>query len=269
MSKSKNRHYVSQCISKNFIAPDGPKNFWMYDCETKHAPVVKNIDRLFSKRRVWNDPFEKLLSSDVYENKLAPTLKNLIMQELPKPMLRTDSGFTVPQFSGALVTNDEDKNILSKLLLQPMLLQVSSKPSDAEIDENMLEQFYQTHLESQFNITLMENDPRFPSAPFVLMDNMLFVFLSPSQTTDALGRVNFFFPISTHRFLLWTSKREDCEFFCRKYSNIHVLNLERITQQNKECQIATQNKAYLDLLIPQIEKYQSKEKIIIQGERQW
>ncbi len=269
MSKSKNRHYVSQCISKNFAVPDGPKNFWMYDCQTKQPPVVKNVDRLFSKRRIWDDSFEKLLSSNAFENKLAPTLKKLVMQELPKPVLRTDSGFTVPQFSGVLVTNTEDKNILSKLLLQPMLLQVASKSSDTEIEESKLDNFYQTHLESRLNITLMENNPCYSLAPFILMDNMLFMFLSPSHSADALGQVNFFFPISIHRFLLWTSTLEDCEFFCRKYSNIHELNLERIAQQNKECQIATQDKTYLDLLIQQVEKYQSKEQIVIQATRQW
>lgn len=269
MSKSKNRHFVSQCISKNFVAPNEQKNFWMYDCKTKQAPVVKSVDRLFSKRRVWNDHFEKLLSSNVYENKLAPILKRFATQEMNHRVSRSDSRVLIQQFAGVVISNDEERNIVTKLLLQPVLLQAALKQSGIESDVDMLEKFYQADLASQFNVVLMENNPRCPSVPLVLMDNMLFVFFTPTQVPNTLGKVNYFFPISTYRFLLWTSSKEDCEFFCRKYSNIHELNLERISQQNKECQIATQNKDYLDFLIPQIEKYQSKEQISIQGQRQW
>ena len=269
MSKSKNRHYVSQCISKNFVAPNGHKNFWTYDCQTRRTPVVKNIDRLFSKRRVWDDSFEKLLSSNVYENRLAPILKKFATQEMDHRVSCADAGVLIQQFSGVVISNAEERNVVTKLLLQPVLLQAALKQSGIENEAKVLEEFYRTEMALQFNVVLMENNPRWPSVPLLLMDNMLFMFLSPAQSSATLRNVNFFFPISTHRFLLWTSSREDCEFFCRKYNNIHKLNLERIVQQNGECEIATQDKNYLDLLIPQIEKYPFEQQMLIRGQREW
>ena len=72
MSKTKNDHYLSQCISKNFIQNDN-NTFWQYDC-SRRILQQKNITKLFSRRRVWGQQFEKMINTHM-ENDIAPILK--------------------------------------------------------------------------------------------------------------------------------------------------------------------------------------------------
>lgn len=61
MNKVKNQHYLSRCISKNFITTNNSK-FYEYDCSDSNVEKKireKNITKLFSARRIWGQHFEK------------------------------------------------------------------------------------------------------------------------------------------------------------------------------------------------------------------
>jgi hypothetical protein len=73
MGKTKNNHYLSQCISRNFIQ-NGSRTFWQYDCSTGGPLQPRNIEKLFAKRKIWSQEFENVLSQE-WENKFAPLLK--------------------------------------------------------------------------------------------------------------------------------------------------------------------------------------------------
>lgn len=89
MAKTKNNHYLSQCISINFAEGYQPKTFWEYNSITKELRP-KNINRLFAKRRAWGQELESVIA-DGFENKLGPILKNM------QSVIYSEEKYLVPQ----------------------------------------------------------------------------------------------------------------------------------------------------------------------------
>ena len=120
---------------------------------------------------------------------------------------------------------------------------------------------------------LVEINPRGNYAPLILTDGLLFSFLCPNYDPKTLGHICFMVPISEQRFLLWVNGKKDFDFFCRKYSNIHYLNLCRIEQHEKKCKIALaknpKNEMYLKGLVSQISNFNSNEHVKISTIRDW
>lgn len=257
MSKVKNQHYLSRCISKNFITTNNSK-FYEYDCSESNVDKKireKNINKLFSARRIWGQDFEKKLSED-FENKLAKILNKYVNIEINRYRVSFKTHSEEMQFNALVIENEEDRNILSRLLIQQLLLQKKNRNVIDDEQEKIL-LYCLEHFEGlKGNVILVEINPLIP-IPLILIDAMPFLYFVPdSDKTDSLGHIQFMFPINPSRFLLWGNKL-DVDYFCYKYQNIHYLNLCRIEQQEKKCRIATQDKEYLELLIEQIDKFSS------------
>ena len=252
MNKVKNQHYLSRCISKNFVTTKN-NTFYEYDCGDNNPDKKireKNINKLFSARRIWGQNIEKKLSEE-FENKLAKILKKYANIKINRFRAPLNTHVKEKEFNALVIDNEEDKNVLSKLLIQQIMLQKKNSNVIDDEQEKNLSYFLEYPGGLEGNITLVEIHPSIP-IPLILIDAMLFFYFIPnSDNTDNWGHIQFMFPISTSRFLLWGNKK-DVEYFCYKYQNIHYLNLCRVAQQEKKCRIATQNKEYLELLIKQI-----------------
>lgn len=251
MSKTKNNHYLSQCISKNFVKGYNPPTFWEYNPNTKETKP-KNITKLFAKRRAWGQDLETAISEN-FETKLAPVLREYAECKIQRLRIFGPNGITEPPFNGMVITNEEHRTLLSKLCYQTILLQrIYSTPDDET--EQLLTDFYRIDNNplKDLVLSLHEIHPLRCQIPLVLTDGMLFICPVPQNNKEHSYHITFMFPISEHRFLLWSSSKTDVDYFCHKYQNIHRLNLCRINQHNKECRIASADKTYLESLIPQI-----------------
>jgi len=260
MGKTKNNHYLSQCISKNFIQ-NGSKTFWQYDCSKGDTIKPTNIVNLFSRRRIWGQEFENTINKHM-ENHIAPILKRL--SECPVERNRTlgPTGFVEPQFNGVHIDSKEDCVVLSKLILQFLLLQRSNEGQpNSEIEEKLTLFFSHDDNIMEMPLFLIEINPLINAPPLILTDGMLFTFAAPTTKKNALGHISFAFPINPQRLLIWGIPN-DIDFFAAKYANIHQLNLCRIEQHNKRCKIASQDKKYLETLISTIPRFKSGEKSI-------
>lgn len=258
VGKKKNNHYLSQCISKNFIV-NSNKTFYEYNCSLGGRIKEKNINRLFAARRVWSEKFEDILSYE-YENNLAIDLNNLVNLELETPIIPGPDSLTSAQYICKYIDDEEMIARLSKLKLQIILLQQANNNPQHKNDEELLSKFFEIRSTQKENIVLGELNRYGKYPPFILIDGMMFTFIVPplNPTGNSAGHICFFFPISTTRFLLWGDNR-DVEYFCTKYSNVDYLNLSRIEQHQKKCRIASQNKKYLEYLIPKINYFFSGE----------
>lgn len=255
MSKVKNQHYLSRCISKNFITKDN-KKFYEYDCNNKKIKE-KNIENLFSARRIWGQDFEQILSKE-YENKLSVILNKYANININRVRIPFKSHFEETQFNGLVVENEDDRIVLSKLLIQQLLLQKKNKGMIDDMEEKNLSYFFKYSKGIAGNIVLVEINPLMFSCPLILIDTMSFAYFVPDiNKKDIIGHIQFMFPITPYRFLIWGNE-EDLNYFCYKYRNIHYLNLCRIEQQEKKCRIATQDKEYLELLVKQIDEFSTE-----------
>jgi len=239
MSKAKNNHYLSQCISKNFIQNDS-KTFWQYDCSEGSTVNPKNIVNLFSRRRIWGQEFENTINRHM-ENHIAPILKRL--SECPVERKRTlgPTGFVEPQYNCVHIDSEDECAVLSKLILQFILLQRNNEGRpDSEIEETLTQLFSLDGNIMKMPLFLIEINPLMNAPPLILTDGMLFTFVAPTTKKNALGQISFAFPINPQRLLIW-GLPTDIDFFAAKYANIHRLNLCRIEQLDKRCKIASQD----------------------------
>jgi len=140
MSKTKKNHYLSQCISRNFIQT-GNKTFWQYDCLKGGAIEPRNISNLFSRKRIWGQNLENTINKYM-ENHIAPILKHLSERPVERIRIPGPTGFVENQFNGIHIDSEEDCTILSKLWLQVVLLQRSNESQpDSEIEETLTQFF--------------------------------------------------------------------------------------------------------------------------------
>jgi len=268
VSKSKNNHYLSQCISRNFIQ-NGSKTFWQYDCSAGDTMKPKNIAKLFSRRRIWGQNLENTINKYM-ENQIAPVLKYLSECPVERMRIPGPSGFVEAQFNGMYIDNEEYSTVLSKLFLQLILVQRSNEgQSDSEIEEKLAQMFCIDGKIVKMPLFLLEINPLMIAPPLVLTDGMLFLFAAPTKQKKSIGQINFAFPISPKRLLIWGTP-DEIDFFAAKYTDIHRLNLYRIEQLSKKCIIASQDKEYLEMLISTIPHFNSGENSIsITACRDW
>lgn len=271
MSKTKNMHFLSQSISKNFISNGTSNTFLQYNPISKNTKPV-NIKKLFSRKHIWSQEFEEILSGNNYENKLAPILKELATREMERGARFTGEDVQMAQFNAAPICDAEQKQLLDKLIFQTVLLQMSNGVSDGAQMQEVLKEVYTHGIQLPLNLLLVEVNPLGHYPPLILTDGMLFHFLAPDLQKQSLGHVCFMFPISEQRFLLWVSQLQDYYFFCQKYADINFLNLSRVEQHDKKCKIALhkneRNEKYLKDLIVQIETFSSGERVAIRSARE-
>lgn len=272
MSKAKNMHYLSQFISRNFVKQGETQTFLEYNPKT-NVIEERNIKKLFSKRKTWGQEFEDVLSGDNYENSLAPIIKELANRKISIGYKIVGSTIEIAQYNGVPIDNEYQEKMLSKLLLQTILLQRSNAESDEEI-EKILSEFFKIDLNLHLKPILVEICPFKNYSPLVLIDSMLFMFACPSiQEKQVKYHMCFAFPISENRMIMWINQLDDYYFFAKKFSDINYLNLCRIEQHNKLCKIALgkspKNERYLKILVAQIEDFSTNENIKVKIKREW
>lgn len=255
---SKRQHYLSRCIMRNFISKEG-EPFWEYDCATG-ATREKSIKTLFSNYHLWSDDFETTLAND-FENLLAPLFRDLSIRVINRQHIIGPHSIEESQYNGMQIQDDKEREILSKLLFQQILLQMNNGFNTKNSERLMSVTYQEKGLNLQYPI-LVEINPFLTTPPILLMDAMFFMFIAPTRKIDKIGNICYMFPINERRYIIWGTA-EDAEYFTRKYCDIHKLNLCRIEQQSKQCRIATQNKEYLEFVTRTYEKFRSKDEIRI------
>lgn len=275
--KTKNNHYLSQCISKNFIVKES-EPFWEYDFGRNMGPQVKGVGRLFAGRRLWSQELEDTIGAQM-ENQLSRIIERLVTEPVKRYRSIGKTGINELQFNGYVIESEEERKILSKLILQTFLMQRNhAREKDKNSDGILKEFFEQTDFSDKMNMFLLEIHPIWPHPPLILTDGMLFFFLVPETANgrksdrdsknhkdsknkeESVGHLCFMFPISTDRFLIWGNKA-DADYFVMHFQNIDYLNLCRIEQQGKKCKVATQDKAYLESLIKRAPGFDSGERL--------
>lgn len=265
MSKTKNNHYLSQHISKNFRVNMGMP-FWEYDCATQIGPKQRSLERLFATRNLWDQQMEDTISN-AFENDLARELKLLVSCSIERKRIITCKDMVEPQFNGIIIKETERRKLLGKLFLQTAFLQRSNAKEKDNNVEKLAIRFLTSDIVINMNVVLAEINPLFKFPPLILVDGMLFiVFVPETKNKEKLGHISFFFPISTKRFLFWGGK-DDFDYFAYKFQNIDFLNLSRIQQHDKKCKIATQDIEYLKSLIGLMKNFSINEKVSIISSR--
>jgi len=265
MSKTKNNHYLSEHISKNFRVNKGMP-FWEYDCATQIGPKQRSLDRLFATRNLWGQRMEDTISN-AFENDLARELKLLVSCSIERKRIITCKGMVEPQFNGIIIKETERRKLLGKLFLQAVFLQRSNAKEKDNNAEKVAIRFLTSDIDINMNVVLAEINPLFKYPPLILVDGMLFIVIVPeTKNKEKLGHISFFFPISTKRFLFWGGK-DDFDYFVYKFQNIDFLNLSRIQQHDKKCKIATQDIEYLKSLIGLMKNFSINEKVSIISSR--
>lgn len=267
MGKTKNNHYLSQHISKNFRVIEH-QPFWEYDCSAQIGPKQRSVERLFAGRKLWSQQMEDTIGH-AFENDLARELKWLANCPVEKARRITDKVIVEAQFNGFIIEKEELRRLLDKLLLQTMFLQHYNAREKDNNAEDWVIRSLTNDMNFNVNVMLVEINPLMTSPPLILIDGMTFmVFIPERNNKENLGHICFFFPISTKRFLFWGNE-QDFLFFANKYQNIDFLNLSRIQQHRKKCKIATQDIIYLNSLISRIPIFKSNEQVDISIERYW
>jgi len=265
MSKTKNNHYLSQHISKNFRVNEGMP-FWEYDCATRIGPKQRSLKHLFASRNLWDQRLEDTINS-AFENDFSRELKLLVSCSIERKRITTCKGIVEPQFNGIIIKETERRKLLNKLLLQIIFLQRSNAREKDNNVEKWAIRFLKSDMDLNMNVVLVEINPLLTSPPLILVDGMLFiVFIPETKNKEKLGHISFFFPISTKRFLFWGGKN-DFDYFAYKFQNIDFLNLSRIQQHDKKCKIATQDIEYLKSLIDLMKNFSINEKVSIISSR--
>ncbi len=264
--KTKNNHYLSQCISKNFMVKES-EPFWEYDFDRNMGPRMKGLERLFAGRRLWAQELEDTIGAEM-ENRLSGLIKRLAEEPVKRYQSIGKTSINELQFNGYVIESEEERRILSKLILQTFLMQRNNaREENKNLDHILKEFFKQMDFSDKMNIALLEINPLWYHPPLILVDGMLFSFFVPEKVDrrkdnkdnkESIGHLCFMFPISTERFLIWGNKT-DADYFVMRFQNIDYLNLCRIEQQDKKCKIATQDKIYLESLIKRVPGFDSGE----------
>jgi hypothetical protein len=227
---------------------------------------MKNIDNLFAKFRSWDPWFEVELSRQ-FENELAPVVKKYAQIEIEQSSLSIDGkNITVYPMSGYQIQSLKDREIISSLIYQQILIQLSKRSHRSGVPDEKIITLFSRRKSLFMYPAIFEINPLIIKEPLIITDGMPFLFAAPAKDSAKLCKICFMFPISETRFFIWGSK-EDCDFFVRKFWNITYLNLCRIEQQDKKCGIASQNFEYLNKLIPLIDCFNSGEQIKIESIR--
>lgn len=251
------QHYLSRCVIKNFQENESG-TFFEYDCLTE-TMQARNINKLFAGYRYWSKNIETVLS-EKYENDLALVLRKYASCPIEYSYTIGKDSIICPQFNGFQIHDENERKILSKLLLQQVLVQQMNASPEEKTPEDFLESvFSYDGLELQYPV-IFEIAQGFQMPPLILVDGIVFIFIAPCVEKDKLGHACFMCPISSKRFIIWGTE-EDCNFFAYKYRNIDYLNLCMIEQQSKECRIASQNKEYIIWLSKRIANFNSQEKV--------
>ena len=257
------QHYLSRCIIRNFITEEN-NTFFEYDC-AKKILTPKNYNKLFASYRNWSDDFEKVLGKN-FESFLGPALKKYSTTFIQTNYVIGPKSIEVPQFSGFQIQDEADRQVLSKLLYQSILLQQLGADEGRKAPEHILNSIFSDKgLEVQYPI-LIETKSNTSIFPYILLDGIMFTFIAPDKNISKLGHVCFVCAISPSRLLLWGSEM-DYYFFCKKYQNTNYFNLCCIEQHGKKCKIASQNRDYVLWLSKAVESFRSGENIIIRSAR--
>ena len=184
-------------------------------------------------------------------------IKKLTTDPIERYRKITSSTIEEVQFNGSIIESDEEKKILSKLILQTILLQQNSIKLKDPSSDDRLQSIFKSENCINMNVALIEINPLMNQPPLILIDGMMFMFLVPeNKNSEKLGHICLMFPINVERLLLWGNK-SDVDYFAMRYRNIDYLNLCRIEQHKKMCKVATQDKEYLDSLVRRVPNFNS------------
>lgn len=231
--RTKDMHYLSQCIIKYF-KPKANAPFWAYNIKDDAIDDVCN-KKLFSNEFIWSQKFENKLANK-YEQPIGVPLKKLINYDLV-------NGTNSNIFVYKEVTELVNIRNLSKLCFQNVIVRYANSNRTEEPPDWILKmepKLYSTYL--------LEVTKDYSSTPIILADSHGYIHAlnEGKKLADLIFCVCF--PISESRILVMNADNVLVTTFCEKFKSIDDFNLARI-QDNKEINlIATQDKNYLESL---------------------
>lgn len=255
MSKTKNNHYVSRWLSRNF-KKDGA--LYCLDCKTKTIER-KSEKNLFAIRRLWDQELEDLVSKE-FDTKYAPVINSV--RKMPFNSVTGDA------VSLHKIEDCKIEKALNEFMAKQMFI---SKTAISGIPVDMLSQVLRITQQNPYKVFVaIINKQVSDCMPFVLADNPLFLDIAITDREQMIYNLCFMFPISERELLIFAKSTDSLECVLRGYHSIHEMNVHMIAQNAVECQVASGNLRYLEMLAEDLElirKYRKDKNFTIQNIR--
>ena len=256
---TKNNHYVSIGFAKNFRTQKS--DMWKLDCISGHITNRStSAERLFAGRKLWSQDLEDAYNT--LENQVIPLIDEILL--LPFKPVASSNAVEIE------VLPDKYKKVLD-YILQTTILQRANTPKSKEVDEEIHSKFFSSELvlPAEKIYLIRYNQIAFKKTPLVLIDNCVSAVPTPKVNNTPLEySLAFIIPISPFNCLFF-GNRKQLDFFAPKHINPHNLNIYRILQENKQCQIASQNKQYLEILKSEYQHHNLSSAITVFSQRNY
>lgn len=255
MSKTKNNHYVSRWLSRNFKKEGA---LYCLDCKTKEI-ARRSEEKLFAIRRLWDQEIEDTVSRE-FDTKYAPLISRV--RRMP--------------------FNSDEKNMLS-------LHKIEDYKIENELNEFMTKQIFISKIAtSGFSVDMLSRSLRAiqqnpyevyyaiinkkvsERMPLLLADNPIFLDVAITDQEKMIYNPCFMFPISERELLIFAKNMYSLEYVLRGYRSVHEMNVHMIAQNDAECQVASGNREYLKMIADDLEivkEYRKDRRVTIQNLR--
>lgn len=241
MSNTAINHYLSQFIIRNFAE----NHEQLYELNLQTGMIKpRSVTNLFSGRRLWNQNFEDKLTKNI-ENDLAKVIRkvrNMPFAERPE------------LFQAHEIIDKKDCDIISRIVFQPLLFQAKDSKEAIKNLEPFINNSDYIKSHSQIFYVKIRKDLA-NVTPLVLIDNSVYICPVYINKPNLSAHIAFSYPISPYEFILFLSYQDVLSFLEQHSYSVHEINMRAITQQNKECRIASANKQYLELIKNTINSY--------------
>jgi len=245
----KNNHYVTRAFSENFRSIPG-KPFYVLDCKTGSIQC-KGLKTLFMKRHAWGDELERLFGD--LENEVMPAIKRIL-------------GMPFPSFTEHVNVNylqNKDCTTISRYFQQILMMQIAYTPTICTNEEMLVKKCLENDsMKFGCSAVYIRYNPRtFVDTPLALFDSIASFYLAPvldgkQPSTTLKFKLCLVIPISDYCMLFY-GNTAFVNLFLVRFCNPHTFNLYRIVQENKECNLASQNGDYVKFLSTEYRYYVS------------
>lgn len=260
MSKKNNNHFVSVGLAQSFRAYGS--NMWRLNCKTGEiSDRHTGPGKLFMGKRLWSREVE-----DAYmglENRLLPLIKQILNAPYADIPLN---------FDGQVVCLSKNYLPVFGYIMQSAMLQRAKTPESKGQDEKMFSDMLSVNVAPPTDTVFLirYNPKRFEKTPLLLIDNCFAIVPTPPNFGEQVEySVAYLLPISPYNCLVWSTEAQ-MEYLTHLFRTPDEINKYKIMQKNKECEVASHSREYLEKLKEELQslKYKSKQ-IQVSSERKY
>ena len=255
MRKTKNNHYVSQWLIRNFKKDEV---LYRLDCKTKKIEI-KSEEKLFAKRRLWSEKTEGVVGKE-FDTQYAPLIRKI--RTFPFESNKKDI-LVFHRICDKGIAQD-----LNEFMDKQTMIFKTAVNLVPEADLGMMLSAQEKDIFEVYYGIVNKEISKY--TPLLLIDNPVFMDIAIKDAKEMTYELCFMFPISECEILVFAKNLEILTKVFKGYHSIHELNVHMIAQNKAECQIASTNKRYLEMIAGSLEvikKYRKESKYVIENIR--